>query len=137
MWTRWSGTSTAGWLGLGKLRAAPMAAQIPLALMRPMVLYLPIPKGKAKTLPELLATGTYNFNAERARFHTLIEEFALKPLHFNWLRPSDVRSPGAGQRSKDLRRSTSIITFDSSACSPPGPDDTSTRAFRHRRTSIS
>ena len=72
-------------LGLGKLRAAPMKQPIPLALMRPMALYLPIPKGKAKTLPELLATGKYDFNAERVRFHTLIEEFAVKPLHFNWL----------------------------------------------------
>ena len=60
-------------LGLGKLRAAPMKSRIPLALLRPMALYLPFPKGKAKTLPELLATGTYDFNAERVRFHTLIE----------------------------------------------------------------
>jgi Protein of unknown function (DUF1569) len=72
-------------LGLGKLRAAPMKSAIPLALMRPIVLYLPWPKGRAQTVPELLATGTYDFNAERVRFHALIEEFALKPLHFNWL----------------------------------------------------
>ena len=72
-------------LGLGKLRAQPRKPPLPLALLLPLVLYGPFPKGKAKTLPELHATGNYDFNAERVRFHSLIEEFALKPLHFNWL----------------------------------------------------
>ena len=72
-------------LGLGKLRAAPMKPPLPRPLMIPFALYMPFPKGKAQTLPELRATSGYDFNAERVRFHTLIEEFALKPLHFNWL----------------------------------------------------
>ena len=72
-------------LGLGKLRAEKQKPPIPHALLVPLVLMMPIPKGKAKTLPELMASGTYNFHEERARFHTLIEEFSLKPLHFNWL----------------------------------------------------
>src|SRR4051812_25392757 len=72
-------------LGLGKLRAARAKPRLPLALMVPFAMYLPIPKGKVPTLPELTASSRYVFDAERARFHALIEEFSLKPLHFNWL----------------------------------------------------
>jgi hypothetical protein len=72
-------------LGLGKLRAAPFKMPLPLSIMVPLALYAPFPKGKAKTIPELEATGKYDFYTERARFHALIEEFSLKPLHFNWL----------------------------------------------------
>src|SRR3954465_5083105 len=72
-------------LGLGKLRAAPRKPPLPAAIIRPMALYLPFPKGRAETIPELKANGNYDFNAERVRFHALIEEFSLKPLHFNWL----------------------------------------------------
>jgi hypothetical protein len=72
-------------LGLGKLRAAKMKSPIPRPILVPFAMYLPIPKGKAPTVPEMKAQGKYDFNAERVRFHTLVEEFSLKPLHFNWL----------------------------------------------------
>lgn len=72
-------------IGLGKLRAAPMKPPIPTVLLKPMALYLPFPKGKAKALPETIAPDDCNLDAERARFHQLIEEFSLKPLHVSWL----------------------------------------------------
>lgn len=72
-------------IGMGKLRAAHVKPPLPVSLLRPMALYLPFPKEKGKALPEIVATDHYDFNAERVRFHTLIEEFSLKPLHFNWL----------------------------------------------------
>ena len=71
-------------LGLGELRAAPMKQPLPLALMRPMALYLPIPKGKAKTLPELLATGKYDFKPS-GPLPRADRGVRGKPLHFNWL----------------------------------------------------
>src|SRR5689334_16695597 len=44
-------------LGLGKLRAAPRKPPLPRPLMIPFALYMPFPKGKAETLPELHASG--------------------------------------------------------------------------------
>jgi hypothetical protein len=72
-------------LGLGKLRAAAVKPPLPPFILKPMFMYLPIPKGKVEALPETIAPGRQDFNVERARFHSLIEEFSLKPLHFNWL----------------------------------------------------
>jgi len=72
-------------IGLGKLRGTPMKPPIPAVLLRPLALYLPFPKGKAKAIPETVAPDVCDLNAERARFHQLIEEFSLRPLHMSWL----------------------------------------------------
>ena len=72
-------------LALGTLSAAPAKPPIPPALLRPMALYLPWPKGKAPALPELIANDSYDLEAERQRFHVLIEELAGKPLDSTWL----------------------------------------------------
>lgn len=72
-------------IGLGKLRATPMSAPLPRALLTPLVLYLPFPKGKANAIPETIAPAECSLDTERARFHQLVEEFSLKPLHMSWL----------------------------------------------------
>jgi hypothetical protein len=72
-------------IGLGKIRAQQVKPPLPLAILRPMALMLPFPKGRAKAIPETVAPEAVDFEAERGRFHDLIEEFSLKPLHFNWL----------------------------------------------------
>ena len=72
-------------MGLGKLRTVPVKSPIPKVLIRPMALYAPWPKGKARTVPELRATGQYDIDDERQRFHVLVDEFADRPLHFSWL----------------------------------------------------
>lgn len=72
-------------LGLGKVRAAGMTSPMPRAIMRPVALYLPWPKGKVAAVPETRASGPHDLAEERQRFHVLVEEFASRPLHFNWL----------------------------------------------------
>jgi len=72
-------------LALGKLAAAPDKAPLPPFLLRPIVLYAPWPKAKAPALRELVAKGAYDLEAERQRFHVLIEEFSAKPLEGGWI----------------------------------------------------
>lgn len=72
-------------LGLGKVRAAPRKGPMPAVVMRPVALYMPWPKGKIEALPEIQAHERYDLAEQRQRFHELVEEFAARPLHFNWL----------------------------------------------------
>lgn len=78
-------------LSLGTLAAARATPPLPPALLLRMVLYLPWPKGRAPALPELIANGGYDPEAERQRFHVLIEEMAATPLDSAW-----IAHPGLG-----------------------------------------
>jgi hypothetical protein len=45
---------------------------------------MPIPRGKAPTAPQLLSEGTYDIEAEKARFSTLLERVVAHPRTSGW-----------------------------------------------------
>ena len=71
-------------IALGRVKAAPAKAPLPRPILRFAVLNLPWPKGRAQTFPEMVATGTYDFEAERKRCARLLDEFAAKELAGPW-----------------------------------------------------
>jgi hypothetical protein len=70
-------------MALGQINVAPQAPPLPKPLMRWLVLNLPWPKG-APTLPPFVASGSYDFDAERTRCLGLIDQLAAKPLDEKW-----------------------------------------------------
>jgi hypothetical protein len=71
--------NTALAVSTGDLTLPEQKAPLPRGLMKFFVLNLPWPKG-APTAPPFLATGTYDFNAERDRCLTLIDRVAALDL---------------------------------------------------------
>jgi hypothetical protein len=45
---------------------------------------LPIPRGKAPTAPPLISEGTYDLEAEKARFSSLLERVVAQPKTAQW-----------------------------------------------------
>lgn len=79
---------------LGQIQVPPQKPPLPRALLKFVILNLPWPKG-APTLPTLVATGSYDFDAERARCLQLIDEFAAKKIDNEWpLHPTFGRISG-------------------------------------------
>jgi hypothetical protein len=77
---------------LGRGEHAPMRVPLPNFLLKFIILNLPWPKG-SPTHPDYVAGDRYDFEAERTRCVTLIDEFAGRPLEATtW-----GRSPGFGE----------------------------------------
>lgn len=93
-------------LAVGTLSAARAKPPLPPALLRPIALYLPWPKGKAPALPELIANDTYDLEAERQRFHVLIEELAAKSLASTWLAHPSLGPMSGSQWSRLMAKHT-------------------------------
>lgn len=45
---------------------------------------MPIPRGKAQTATPLISEGTYDLEAEKARFSTLLERVVAQPKTAEW-----------------------------------------------------
>ncbi len=71
-------------IALGRVKCGPQNPPLPKAVMRFLVLNLPWPKEKGPALPEMLATGKYDFGAERAKSLKLIDEVAGRDLNASW-----------------------------------------------------
>ncbi len=70
-------------MALGRTTPAPAKPPLPGPVMRFLVLTLPWPKG-APTLPEAVAERRYDFDAERARCLTLIDQVSAADLGARW-----------------------------------------------------
>lgn len=70
-------------MALGKRMPVPRKPPLPSPVMKFLLLNLPWPKG-APTFPEFVATRAYDFDAERRRCLTLIDEMSRKPLDGPW-----------------------------------------------------
>ena len=70
-------------MALGQIDVEPQEPPLPQPVMRWLVLNLPWPKG-APTLPPYVASGAYDFDAERTRCLGLIDQLAAKPLEDRW-----------------------------------------------------
>jgi hypothetical protein len=70
-------------MALGQIDVEPQEPPLPQPVMRWLVLNLPWPKG-APTLPPFVASGAYDFDAERIRCLELIDQLAAKPLEDKW-----------------------------------------------------
>jgi hypothetical protein len=72
-------------MALGQMHVPPQKLPVPRAIMRLVALNLPWPKGWP-TMPMFVASGSYDFESERARCLELIEQVRAKPLEANWPR---------------------------------------------------
>jgi hypothetical protein len=70
-------------MALGQMNVPPQKTPMPLAIMRLVVLNLPWPKG-LPTMPMFVASGSYDFESERARCFQLIEQMTAKSLSGDW-----------------------------------------------------
>ncbi len=70
-------------VALGRKTAATMRMPLPRAVLRFVVLYMPWPRG-APTMPEIVASGRRDFEAERGRCLALIDEFARRDIDAAW-----------------------------------------------------
>lgn len=68
---------------LGTVPTVPERAPLPAPILRFVVLNLPWPKS-APTMRELVARDTYDFDAQRARCVTLMDDVASRPLSGPW-----------------------------------------------------
>jgi hypothetical protein len=69
---------------LGRVHPKPMAFPLPKRLLKLLVIHVPWRKGKTPTAPEFVAKETYDFEHERARALTLIDEFVSRPVEGPW-----------------------------------------------------
>jgi uncharacterized protein DUF1569 len=72
-------------MALGQMNIPPQKTPLPRPIMRLVALSLPWPKG-LPTMPMFVASGSYDFESERARCFQLIDQFAAKRLDENWPR---------------------------------------------------
>ena len=72
-------------MALGQLNIPPHKPPVPRPIMRFIALNLPWPKG-APTMPMFVASGSYDFESERARCFQLIEQMSAKALDEDWPR---------------------------------------------------
>jgi len=68
---------------LGQMHVPPQKLPVPRAIMRLVALNLPWPKGWP-TMPMFVASGSYDFDAERVRCLQLIDQLAAKRLDEDW-----------------------------------------------------
>ena len=71
--------------GLGEIEVSPSRLPLPPALVLPMVLNLPWPKG-APTAPAFEPRATYDFEEQRQQLLRLIQDFAQRDLSQRWPR---------------------------------------------------
>jgi hypothetical protein len=79
LWHVASGLETS----VGRRPTKPMKAPLPRPIMRFLVINAPWPKG-APTMPEIVAKGQYDVEAERKRCLDLIDEMVKKDLDGPW-----------------------------------------------------
>jgi DinB family protein len=72
-------------MALGQMNIPPQKTPLPRPIMRLLALSLPWPKGWP-TMPMFVASGSYDFDAERARCVQLIEQMSAKALDEHWPR---------------------------------------------------
>jgi len=72
-------------MALGQMNIPPQKTPLPRPMMRLVALRLPWPKG-LPTMPMFVASGSYDFDVERARCVQLIEQMTAKPLDEDWPR---------------------------------------------------
>jgi hypothetical protein len=70
-------------LALGRIHVEPRKYPVPAFLLKLLVLHLPWTKG-APTLPAFVARQNYDFEHEKARCLTLIDELASRDLNGQW-----------------------------------------------------
>ena len=70
-------------MALGHMHVPPQKLPVPRAIMRLVALNLPWPKGWP-TMPMFVASGSYDFDAERVRCVQLIDQLAAKRLDEDW-----------------------------------------------------
>jgi hypothetical protein len=70
-------------MALGQIDVPPRKLPMPRPLVRFFVLNLPWPKG-VRTMPMFVASGSYDFESERARCLRLIDQLAAKRLDERW-----------------------------------------------------
>jgi hypothetical protein len=70
-------------MALGQIDVPPRKLPMPRPLVRFFVLNLPWPKG-VPTMPMFVASGSYDFESERARCLRLIDQLAAKRLDERW-----------------------------------------------------
>jgi hypothetical protein len=70
-------------MALGRRDVTHAPTRIPRVVLRFMVMTLPWPRG-APTMPELVAKASHDFDAERARCLSLIDEMAGRELSGTW-----------------------------------------------------
>ena len=70
-------------MALGQIDVPPRRLPMPRPLVRFFVLNLPWPKG-VPTMPMFVASGSYDFESERARCLRLIDQLAAKRLDEKW-----------------------------------------------------
>lgn len=69
---------------LGRFPIASRKMPIPKPLVKFIVLNMPWRKGNTPTAPELVATKSYDMEAERAKLLQLLDEFAARPVDDVW-----------------------------------------------------
>lgn len=69
--------------GLGEIEIPPTRMPLPAALVVPLVLNLPWPKG-APTAPDFVARATYDFEEQRQRLLGLVRAFGERELQRPW-----------------------------------------------------
>lgn len=72
-------------MALGQMQVPPQKLPVPRAIMRLVALNLPWPK-RWPTMPMFVASGSYDFDSERARCVQLIEQMSAKALDEDWPR---------------------------------------------------
>ena len=72
-------------MALGQMDIPPQKTPLPRPIMRLVTLRLPWPKG-LPTMPMFIASGSYDFESERARCVQLIEQMSAKALDEDWPR---------------------------------------------------
>jgi len=70
-------------MALGQMDIPPQKTPLPRPIMRLVALRLPWPKG-LPTMPMFVASGSYDFESERARCFQLIDELRAKRLDEDW-----------------------------------------------------
>lgn len=72
-------------LYLGEVRS-PYQGNVALSAIAKLVTFspIPIPRGKAKTAPLLIAGNTYDLNAEKAAFVQLIDRVVARSANSEW-----------------------------------------------------
>jgi len=66
---------------LGRRDLAQQRLPLPKPLLKWIVINVPWRKGKTPTHPQLVAKDTYDFDQQRAKALTLVDEFVARPIH--------------------------------------------------------
>lgn len=69
---------------LGRYEVKPVRLPLPKAVIKFLILRLPMRHKNAQTAPEYVARAHHDFHAERARLHRLIDELTARSLEGPW-----------------------------------------------------